>query len=98
MWNCLRRKQARNVETIVKPLKTEKKRGVIPTTFVALSPDKMSFAKEVDVLYGLFHIMWEDMPRPRTYVIRMAEQVTRSGDYAGCCLLAGSPLRKTINF
>lgn len=61
----------------------------IPTSFVPLTPDKLVAEKQVDVLVGLFHIMWEDMPRPRTYSIRLADLVSFEGEYIGAALKRG---------
>ena len=82
----------------MKSLRVEEKRAVIPTTLVPLAPDKMCIEKELDVLFGLFHIMWSDMPKPMTYRIRLAEHVTTLGDYSGCCLRVGFPRSHTIKF
>jgi hypothetical protein len=62
----------------------------IPTAFVSLAPEKLLIDRDIDVLVGLFHIMWEDMPRPRTYSIRLADSVSRLGSYLGCSLCFGS--------
>lgn len=75
----------RTHETVVTELKTEK-RAVIPTTFVHLAPDKILIEAKVDILFGLFHIMWQDMPRPRGYRIRLSERVDAKGLYRGCFL------------
>jgi hypothetical protein len=72
-------------ETVITALKTGK-RAVIPTTFVPLAPDRILIEKKVDVLFGLFHIMWQDMPRPRSYRIRLSDEVGRDGKYIGCFL------------
>ncbi len=61
----------------------------IPTSLVSLSPDKILAEKQIDVLVGLFHIMWEDMPRPRTYSLRLADLVNFEGDYVGSALNRG---------
>ncbi|MGA2876629.1 MAG: hypothetical protein ABSE82_13960 [Nitrososphaerales archaeon] len=87
----MRAKSTRTVETVIETLRTEGKRAIIPTTFVPLSPDKLLFGKEIDLLFGLFHIMWQDMPKPRTYTARLADKVTREGNYMGCCLVCGFP-------
>lgn len=61
----------------------------IPTTFIVLAPDRLEFGENVDVLVGVFHIMWEDMPRRRTYRSCLRELVTRSGESLGVSLLCG---------
>jgi hypothetical protein len=84
-------------ETIVKSLPLEKERGVIPTTFVPLAPDKIVLVEDrLDVLFGLFFIMWRDMPRPMAFRIRLSDQVTANGAYAGCYLKFGFPRAKTV--
>ncbi|MDG6908558.1 MAG: hypothetical protein JRN20_22550 [Nitrososphaerota archaeon] len=72
-------------ETIVSVLKTEE-RAVIPTTFVHLAPDKIVLEAKIDILFGLFHIMWKDMPRPRCYRVKLSELVNGKGLYLGCFL------------
>jgi len=67
----------------------------IPTTFIPLAPDKLGFEDNADVLAGVFHIMWDDMPRRRTYKIRLQELISNSGDYAGACLKCG---HSNVNF
>jgi hypothetical protein len=62
----------------------------IPTTFVPLAPEKLLFDDNADVLVGLFHIMWEDMPRRRTYKLCLKELVSSFGDYSGSSLVCGS--------
>jgi hypothetical protein len=59
----------------------------IPTTFIPLSPEKLEYGKYADVLVGVFHVMWEDMPRRRTYKIRLRDFVARSGDCIGTSLM-----------
>ena len=86
----------RSAETIVKSLTTVEKREVIPTTFVPLSPDKILLGREIDILFGLFHIMWKDMPRPMTYKIRLAELITNDGEYIGVCLKYGIARTKSL--
>ncbi len=86
----------RITETIVTSLYVEDGRGLIPTTFVPLAPDRLLIERELDVLFGLFHIMWRDMPRPMTYQIRLADHVTIDGDYVGSFLKLGFPRSRTI--
>jgi hypothetical protein len=87
----------RDSETIVKPLAVGKERGVIPTTFVPLAPDKIAFVeKKLDILFGLFFIMWRDMPRPMTFRVRLSDQITTDGEYEGCFLKFGFPRTRTV--
>ena len=58
----------------------------IPTTLVTLAPDKLIIEENIDVLVGVFHIMWEDMPRRRTYRVRLEDVVSSTGDYIGAGL------------
>ena len=56
----------------------------IPTTLIPLSPFEITFeGSTADILHGLFHIMWKDMPRPRTYKLRLSERVSEKGEYIG---------------
>ncbi|MHB1868886.1 MAG: hypothetical protein ACYCPP_08065 [Nitrososphaerales archaeon] len=86
-----------SIEIVIESLETEE-RAVIPTTFVPLAPDRILIGSEIDVLFGLFHIMWKDMPKPRTYPIRLADRVTKEGSYLGCSLECGSPRTRTFKF
>ena len=64
----------------------------IPTTFISLSPEKVSFESgSVDLLFGVFHIMWSDMPKRRSYGLRLADQFSSQGDYLGCNLVCTFP-------
>jgi hypothetical protein len=65
-------------------------RGKIPTSFLSLSPDRLIVEENIDVLVGVFHIMWDDMPRRRTYQIRLQDLVSKSGDYFGTSLKCGT--------
>ena len=75
--------------TVLKVLPKTDRGDKIPTSLVALSPDKIIAESQIDVLVGLFHIMWEDMPHPRTYSIRLAELVSVEGEYVGTSLKEG---------
>ncbi|MCL4518849.1 MAG: hypothetical protein M1587_06595 [Thaumarchaeota archaeon] len=75
-----------NLKSALHSTPTRSQRGKIPTTFVPLSPEKLLYGDEADLLFGLFHIMWADMPRRTTYRVRLADLVTREGEYAGCKL------------
>lgn len=68
----------------------------IPTTFVPLAPDRILVDKEIDLLVGLFHIMWEDMPHRRTYSLRLADIVSKNGNYVGCQIECGFPHKQII--
>ena len=83
------------IETVIESFETEE-RVVIPTTFVPLAPDRILIGDEIDVLFGLFHIMWKDMPKPRIYPIRLAERLTKRGSYLGCSLECGAQQTRTI--
>ncbi len=85
----VRKSRTPKIETVFKSVRSEEKRAEIPTTFVPLAPDKMYFESEIDVLFGLFHIMWKDMPTPRRYPLRLADRVTQQGKYLGCRLQCG---------
>jgi hypothetical protein len=75
---------------IVKKLNWKEKRDKIPTTFVSLAPEKLVIENGIDILVGVFHIMWDDMPRRRTYQIRLSDLVTSVGDYSGTSLTCGN--------
>ena len=84
--------------TVVKILSEDQStREKIPTSLVSLSPDKILAGKQIDVLVGLFHIMWEDMPRPRTYSLRLADLVSFDGEYVGSVLNRGPAESSAIN-
>ncbi len=76
--------------TIVRKLSLGDKREKIPTTFVPMAPEKLVVEKNIDVLAGVFHIMWEDMPRRRTYRLTMEDLVSPDGHYLGADLRCGS--------
>ena len=79
------------IVTVVRYLDTSNFGNKIPTTFVPLGPEKILIeGAGIDVLVGVFHIMWEDMPRRRTYAIRLAESVSLEGRYLGASLNCGS--------
>jgi hypothetical protein len=96
MPNLRKSLRSPKVETVIESLETEKERAVIPTTFVPLAPDRILIGEDIDVMFGLFHIMWKDMPKPQTYPIRLADRVTMQGNYLGCSLECGS--RRTLSF
>jgi len=84
-------------DTKIIQLPTEGRRGTIPTTFVPLAPTELSFdGKRADLLFGVFHIMWRDMPRPRTYEVRLADYVSEEGSYVGCALLCGNVAKRSV--
>jgi hypothetical protein len=75
--------------TVVKTISKISGPEKIPTSLVSLSPERIIAENQIDVLVGLFHIMWEDMPRPRTYSIRLSDLVSFKGDYVGSSLKHG---------
>jgi hypothetical protein len=69
----------------------------IPTTFVNLAPEKMALDLiGMDVLGGVFHIMWSDMPTRRTYGIRLADHYTSEGNPVGTSLICTFPKETKI--
>lgn len=87
----------KSFKIVLTELKTSKERAKIPTTFLPLSPDKIPFQQgSADVLCGLFHIMWADMPKPTTYELRLADLFSSSGEYQGSRLECAYP--KKISF
>jgi hypothetical protein len=76
--------------TVVRELSFDNKREKIPTTFVPMAPEKLIVEENIDVLAGVFHIMWEDMPRRRTYRLAMEDLVSPDGYYIGADLRCGS--------
>jgi hypothetical protein len=85
-----------NVTLVAKKLYLGTSGGKIPTAFVPLAPDKLVVKNDIDVLVGVFHIMWEDMPRRRTYQIRLQDLISESGEYFGTRLRCGSDQRELI--
>jgi hypothetical protein len=79
-------------------LKTAQGTGKIPTTFVSLSPEKLSLDREADLLCGVFHIMWSDMPQPRSYAVRLADLFSGEGVYLGTKLRCSFPSRSIFDF
>ncbi|MHB1908688.1 MAG: hypothetical protein ACYCQJ_07420 [Nitrososphaerales archaeon] len=74
-----------------------KERAKIPTTFVPLCPEKIGWDKNcVDLLCGVFHIMWSDMPNPRTYGVKLSDQFSKEGRYLGSVLVCTFPRRTLI--
>ncbi len=84
------------METIVKTLDTSRETTKIPTTFIPLAPDKILVDEKIDLLVGLFHIMWEDMPHPKTYRIKLADCVSKEGTYVGSQVEYGFPRRHVV--
>ena len=81
----------RKTVTIVKRLNTSPVREKTPTVFVPLTPERFVFDDTgADLLYGLFHFAWRDMPSPRTYVVRLADAIGRDGKYKGSFLMCSS--------
>jgi hypothetical protein len=73
-------------------------REKIPTTFVNLAPEKIVLDLiGIDVLGGVFHIMWSDMPARRTYGIRLADHYTRDGSSIGSSLIRTFPKEQMIS-
>jgi len=82
--------------TVFRKLSLGDKREKIPTTFVSMSPDKLVVEKNIDVLVGVFHIMWEDMPRRRTYHLKLEDLVSPEGYYIGASLKCGGIITSLI--
>ena len=76
--------------TVVRKLSLGDKRDKIPTTFVPMAPEKLVVEENIDVLAGVFHIMWEDMPCRRTYRLALQDLVSPDGYYIGADLRCGS--------
>ncbi len=73
-------------------------RTKIPTTFVPLAPEKLAIDRsEVDLMCGVFHIMWSDMPSPRTYGVKLSERLSFDGEYLGCSVVCTFPTVRTIS-
>ena len=83
------RRNEGNVHVVVKKVSWSKSLEKIPTTFVPLAPEKLIVEENIDLLVGVFHIMWADMPRRRTYRVRLQELVSGSGNYFGTRLKCG---------
>ena len=82
--------------TVIHKLSLEDKWEKIPTTFVPMAPEKLLVEKNIDVLVGLFHIMWEDMPRRRTYHLKLEDLVSPEGYYIGASLKCGGIITSLI--
>lgn len=77
--------------------KPSEERGKIPTTFIALAPERIIFdTTGADVLCGVFHIMWSDMPTRRSYGLRLADKYSWEGERSGCFLICTFPLSNSI--
>ena len=87
------------LETLKIPVESKKgERACIPTTLVPLSPEKIFFENnEADLLFGLFHIMWRDMPRRRVYKLRLLERISFAGEYIGSSLVCHNPDKKILS-
>ncbi len=89
------------IQVVITKLSWKDAADKIPTTFVPLAPEKLVLEEFADLLVGVFHIMWSDMPRRRTYVLCLQDLVSGSGDYAGTMLKCGTSkddmLRKLIS-
>lgn len=73
--------------TVILHLELDQPQNKIPTTLVPLAPDVLRIdSDEVDMLSGVFHIMWSDMPRPRTYRLRLTDMFSADGGHAGSWL------------
>ncbi len=73
-------------------------REKIPTTFVNLAPEKIVLdLVGIDVLGGVFHIMWSDMPARRTYGVRLSDHYTHDGTSAGSSLICTFPTERIIS-
>ena len=89
-------RERREITTVVRKLSLSDKREKIPTTFVPMAPEKLIVEDNIDVLSGVFHIMWEDMPRRRTYRLRLEELVSTEGHYLGTNLRCGGTATKLL--
>jgi hypothetical protein len=79
-------------------LESDNKRTEIPTTFIPLAPERLSFGPSgVDLLYGVFHIMWKDMRNPKSYGIKLTDNFSPLGKYLGCVLVCTFPERRNIS-
>ncbi len=79
---------------VVTKLNASKESEKIPTTFVPLCPEKIQFEDgSADMLCGLFHIMWADMPRPASYALKLSDLFSISGEYLGSKLECSHPKR-----
>jgi len=89
------------IQVVVTKLSWKDVADKIPTTFVPLAPEKLVIGEYADLLVGVFHIMWSDMPKRRTYLLRLQDLVSISGDYAGTKLKCGTSnddvLRKLVS-
>jgi hypothetical protein len=84
-------------EIFVKRLPTNINAREIPTTFLALSPDKIQFEQgRADLLFGVFHMKWSDMPKPSTYAIKISDPVVSDGTYVGTQLECKYPKELVI--
>jgi hypothetical protein len=73
-----------HLEIFEKRLSLEDIARDVPTTFVPLCPDKIEFEQgRADLLSGLFHVKWSDMPKPSTYAIKISDPVVGDGTYLG---------------
>ncbi|MGI0084618.1 MAG: hypothetical protein ACREBQ_06005, partial [Nitrososphaerales archaeon] len=62
------------------------------------SPDSIPFQEDsADLLCGLFHIMWADMPKPSTYALKLADLFSFSGEYLGSRLECTHPKKVSFN-
>ena len=76
-----------------------RERAKIPTTLVPLSPDRIPIVDgRADILCGVFHIMWSDMPKPSSYEVRLSDLVSGSGDFIGPRLECNHPKRLSVIF
>jgi hypothetical protein len=79
------------------PSLVRSEREKIPTTFVNLAPEKIVLDLiGIDLLGGVFHIMWSDMPARRTYGIRLADHYTSDGSSIGSSLVCTFPRERII--
>ena len=80
-------------------LSSSENRGKIPTTFIPLVPEKLAIdGKGIDLLFGVFHIMWSDMPSRRTYAIRLCDTISNDGSYLGSELVSSFPKDVVFSF
>lgn len=81
-------------DTFLVRLQTKEDPGKIPTTFVPLAPERIDFRGNADILVGLFHVMWLDMPSRRIYRLKLSDFVSEDGVCVGCRLFCGSVVIK----
>jgi hypothetical protein len=88
----LEKKEKQIVDTELQVVPSGSTMEKIPTTFVNLAPERITLDFiGIDVLGGVFHIMWSDMPTRRTYGIRLADHFSTEGNPIGTSLICTFP-------